>query len=257
MTEQRLPGGRTFGAVRIGDQVRRPAQPWSASVQSVLRHLEQVGFAGAPRPRGFDDDGREALTFLPGTTLAETTPWPEWIRSDDALAQVGRWLRGLHDATATFVPPDGAVWFTGREWRPGLVIAHLDAAPWNAVWESGTLRGFVDWETAGPSRPEDDLAFSALTWVPLLTRGIAEPVGFTDAADRRRRLRLFLDAYGFTGDRTEVRDALTGRADRNVAVIRRLADGGDPTFKRMLPWAADLERSGREVSELPDEFWRG
>jgi hypothetical protein len=25
----------------------------------------------------------------------------------------------------------------------------------------------------------------------------------------------------------------------------------------MLPWAADLERSGNEVAELPDEFWRG
>jgi len=74
MTEQRLPGGRTFGAVRIGDQVRRPAQPWSASVQSVLRHLEQVGFAGAPRPRGFDDDGREALTFLPGTVRTRLQP---------------------------------------------------------------------------------------------------------------------------------------------------------------------------------------
>jgi hypothetical protein len=24
----------------------------------------------------------------------------------------------------------------------------------------------------------------------------------------------------------------------------------------MLPWAADLERSGNEVAELPDEFWQ-
>jgi hypothetical protein len=24
----------------------------------------------------------------------------------------------------------------------------------------------------------------------------------------------------------------------------------------MLPWAADLERSGAEVAELPDEFWQ-
>jgi hypothetical protein len=40
-------------------------------------------------------------------------------------------------------------------------------------------------------------------------------------------------------------------------VIRRFADGGEPTFQRMLPWAADLGRSGDEVSELPDEFWQG
>ena len=79
MTERRLPGGRSFGAVRVGDEVRRPAQPWTATVQSVLRHLEDVGFDGAPRARGFDDQGRERLTFLPGQTLGETTPWPDWL----------------------------------------------------------------------------------------------------------------------------------------------------------------------------------
>ena len=154
MSEQRLPGGRTFGAVRIGDQVRRPAQPWSASCSPCSGTWSRSTSPGAPRPRGFDEDGREALTFLPGTTLAEATPWPEWIRSDDALAQVGRWLRGLHDATATFVPPDDAVWFTGRSWQPGLVIAHLDASPWNVVWQDGTLVGFVDWDTAARPAPK-------------------------------------------------------------------------------------------------------
>jgi hypothetical protein len=49
------------------------------------------------------------------------------------------------------------------------VIARLDASPWNAVWAGGALAGFIDWDTASPSRREDDLAFSALTWVPLLT----------------------------------------------------------------------------------------
>jgi hypothetical protein len=40
-------------------------------------------------------------------------------------------------------------------------------------------------------------------------------------------------------------------------MIRQLADGGEPAFHRMPPWAADLERSGHEVAELPDEFWQG
>src|SRR2546423_1767648 len=157
MTERRLPGGRSFGAVRVGDEVRRPAQPWTATVHSALRHLEDVGFDGAPRARGFDDQGRERLTFLPGQTLGETQPWPDWLRSDD----------------------------------------------------------------------------------------------------RHRRFHLLLDAYGYTGDRTAIRDAIIGRVERNVAMIRQFADGGEPTFQRMLPWAADLERSGNEVAELPDEFWQG
>jgi hypothetical protein len=257
VTEQQLPGGRHFGAVRVGDEVRRAAQPWTPSVHSVLRHLESVGFDGAPRPRGFDDQGRERLTFLPGQTVGEINPWPDWARSDDALRQVGAWLRRLHDATATFRPTGDTVWFTGRPWQPGLLIAHLDAAPWNAVWADGALVGFVDWDTASPSRREDDLAFSALGWVPLLTAEVAEAVGFDDAGDRRRRLHLFLDAYGYTADRTAIRDALLGRVDRNVAVIRQLAEGGEPVFQSMLPWAANLERSGTEVAALPAEFWGG
>jgi hypothetical protein len=257
MTERRLPGGRSFGAVRVGGEVRRPAQPWTATVHSVLRHLEDAGFVGAPRARGFDDQGRERLTFLPGLTLGETSPWPDWLRSDDALGQVGAWLRRLHDATAAFRPATDAVWFTGRAWQPGLVIAHLDASPWNAVWAGGALAGFVDWDTASPSRREGDLAFSALTWVPLLTADLAAKAGFGDAAGRRRRFHLLLDAYGYTGDRTAVRDAIIRRVESNVAKIRQLADGGEPVFKHMLPWAADLERSGGEVAVLPDEFWQG
>ncbi|WP_426511857.1 phosphotransferase [Dactylosporangium sp. McL0621] len=257
MTEQRLPGGRSFGAVRVGDEVRRPAQPWTATVHGVLRHLEAVGFDGAPRARGRDDQGRERLTFLAGQTLGEDRPWPEWLRSDHALRQVGAWLRRLHDATAAFRPGGDAVWFTGRPWQPGLLIAHLDASPWNAVWDGDGLVGFVDWDTASPARPEDDLAFSALTWVPLLTTELAETIGFTDPADRGRRLHLLLDAYGYTGDRAAIRDAITGRVERNVGMIRRLAEGGEPVFRRMLPWAADLERSGTEVAALPEAFWDG
>ena len=78
---------------------------------------------------------------------------------------------------------------------------------------------------------------------------------------RRPRLRraadLVADAYGYTGDRTAIRDAIIGRVERNVAMIRQFADGGEPVFQRMLPWAADLERSGHEVAGLPDEFWPG
>jgi hypothetical protein len=256
MTEERLPGGRSFGAVRVGDEVRRAAQPWTGTVHSVLRHLEAAGFEGAPRVRGFDEQGRERLTFLPGQTLGEPSPWPEWVRSDDALRQVGGWLRRLHDATVTFRPDGDAVWFTGRPWQPGLLIAHLDAAPWNAVWSGGELVGFVDWDTASPSEREGDLAFSALTWVPLLTAEIAGPAGFGDPADRRRRFHLLLDAYGYAGDRAAIRAAIRGRVERNVAVIRKLAESDGPTFQRQLPWAAQLERSGAEVAALADEFWR-
>jgi hypothetical protein len=90
MTERRLPGGRSFGAVRAGDEVRRPAQPWTATVHSVLRHLEDAGFDGAPRARGFDDQGRERLTFADGgePIFQRMLPWAADLeRSGNEVAE--------------------------------------------------------------------------------------------------------------------------------------------------------------------------
>jgi hypothetical protein len=102
------------------------------------------------------------LTFLPGQTLGETTPVPDWLRSDDALRQVGdgfaaaRRDRDIRPAADALVHP--------RPWQPGLLIAHLDASPWNAVWADGALVGFVRLGHGQPVPARDDLAFSALTW---------------------------------------------------------------------------------------------
>jgi phosphotransferase family enzyme len=253
--EETLPGGRTTGAVRIGETIRKPAQPWSATVQAVLGHLESVGFAGAPRARGFDEHGREILTYLPGRTVGEHLPWPEWIYSDSALTQVGRWLRRLHDTTADFVPPAGATWLSGRPWRPGLIIGHQDVAPYNAVWNDDGLIGFVDWDTAAPSTRELDLAFAALTWVPLHARDVVARQGFRAFDDRPRRLHVLLDAYDYGSDRAGFGAAVAARARVNAAAIHRLAAGGEAIYQALLPHAAELERAAVEIEELPVEFW--
>src|SRR5687767_680284 len=100
MEEQRLPGGNTGGAVRAGDTVRRARGPWTSSVHALLQHLEDVGFDGAPRALGFDDQDREVLSFLPGDVVGTARPWPTWVHSEDALCQVARWLRDFHAAVA-------------------------------------------------------------------------------------------------------------------------------------------------------------
>jgi hypothetical protein len=255
MTEEHLSGGRTFGAVRVADAVHRPAQPWTAAVHALLRHLEAVGFKGAPRVLGFDERGRERLTYLPGETVAEGLPWPPWVYADDTLSQVGAWLRGLHDVTARWTPPSDVTWFTGRPWRPGLVIGHHDIAPYNAVWRDGRLAGFVDWDTAAPSSRELDLAFAALSWVPLYARHVATERGFTAFDDRARRLHLLLDAYGFEGDRPAFGAAVAARARMNAAVIRRLAGTGEPIYTALLPTAVDYDSAAKETDDLPAAFW--
>jgi aminoglycoside phosphotransferase len=254
--EELLAGGRTsVGVVRIGQAVHRPVRRWTNTVHAVLRHLERVGFTQAPRVLGFDDAGREVLTYLEGETAGEA-PWPAWVFSDEALTQVGSWLRRLHDATVDFVPPEDAEWFAGQRWRPGLVIGHHDAAPYNAVWRQGRLVGFVDWDVAGPSSREFDLAFSALMWVPLLAPGSAWPTAGRPVEERHRRLHLLLDAYGYDQDRSALREAVASRARRNAEVSRRLADDGDPVFQALKDQAADLDRSAQQVDELPESFWR-
>ena len=200
VAEERLEGGNVGGAVRAGDTVRRAAGPWTPAVHALLAHLADKGFTGAPRPLGFDEQGREVLTFLEGETTGSRRPRPAWVHAEDTLDQVARWMRAYHQAVADFVPPPGAVWRGGGTWSPELIIAHNDAASYNAAWHEGKLTGFFDWDFAGPATPEWDLALAAFSWVPLHTRHWVAAEGFTDFAARPRRLDRFLRTYGWSGD---------------------------------------------------------
>ncbi|XVU21146.1 phosphotransferase [Actinoplanes sp. CA-054009] len=261
MTEEVLPGGNVAGAVRAGDVVYKRASPWTATVHALLRHLERAGFDGAPRALGVDADGREMLSYLPGEVIGGRVPWPGWAFADETLGQVGGWLRRLHDATDGFSAPAGARWFAGGEMRPGMVVGHQDAGPHNAVMDGDRLAGFFDWDTAGPSTREFDLAFCALSWVPLYPRDAARHLGFPDDAGdagdagRARRLRLLLDSYGYEGDRRAFGAVVVERARRQASVIRQMAGAGDPAAAALLPIAANLEQSAREAESLPAEFW--
>jgi hypothetical protein len=54
--------------------VHKPASARTSTVHALLRHLEDVGFDGAPRALGFDDQGREMLSYLPGDTVGNQLP---------------------------------------------------------------------------------------------------------------------------------------------------------------------------------------
>jgi aminoglycoside phosphotransferase (APT) family kinase protein len=237
--EHPLAGGNAGGAVLVDGTVRRVTGPWTPSVHALLRHLERRGFAGAPRARGVDDQGREVLTFLAGATVGAARPWPMWVHSEAALSQVGRWLRDYHDAVRDFVPAPGAVWRSSTwRWRPGDVIGHNDAAPYNAVWQcapndEGQLVGFIDWDFAAPCPPIWDLAFVVFSWVPLHARDVVRAEGFTDFAGRPRRLRRLLSAYGWTGSLPELLDAVTARVSAHLNDLRTLALT-DPLFARLI-----------------------
>jgi hypothetical protein len=167
------------------------------------------------------------------------------VHSDEALVDVGHWHRGYHNAVADFVPPCGAWWRTSlRAWRPGEIIGHNDAAPYNAVWRpiapdpdksvdgghgpGERLVGFVDWDFAAPCPPVWDLAFVVFSWVPLHARDVVAAEGFTRVTERPRRLRLLLDAYGYTGRVSTVLEAVRSRVGDHASSLRELAAAGDP-----------------------------
>ncbi len=223
-------------------------------MHALLRHLEKVGFVGAPRALGFDEHGREVLSFLPGNTVGDARPWPAWVHSDDALVQVADWVRSYHAAVADFEPPADASWREGGQWRPGLIVSHNDPAPYNAAWDDeGQLLGFFDWDLAAPVSLEWDLAFTAFAWVPLHARHVVESEGFAAFDQRPRRLQLFLQRYGWQGDIADFLRTVQARVLYSAEVIERTAVQGDPAYQQML--LAGVARSRRKaVSELEAEI---
>src|SRR5512147_2492199 len=105
--EHALVGGMDprWAPVRVGDTVRRPGG-LDPGVRGLLRHLEAVGFDGAPRHLGIDERGREVLSFVAGEV--PLPPYPAWSMTDRALADLGALVRRFHDAAATFTPPADA-----------------------------------------------------------------------------------------------------------------------------------------------------
>jgi hypothetical protein len=191
----RLEGGGRTGVHRRGDVVVRDTGPWTPAVHALLAHLAGVGFPAAPRlvGSGFDQDGRELLTYIEGE-FVQPGPWP----LEGAVA-LGGLLRDLHRATRSFRPPPDAAWFPwhGRDLGgPTKVIGHCDLAPWNIVARDGMPVGLIDWEFAGPVDPIVELA--QLCWLNAKLHDdiVAELEGLPPLADRARQLAAIVDAYG-------------------------------------------------------------
>ncbi|MBW8803792.1 MAG: phosphotransferase [Catenulisporales bacterium] len=199
MADEVLSGGlANFGqVVRRGDVVERPAPPHAEALHRYLRALREAGFDGAPEPRQLRGD-REVLSFVQGDVAVQ--PFPEWSRTEQALASVGRLLRRMHDAAATVGVP-AAEWPT-EFLDPGagngneqLIVCHNDVCQENVVFRDGAAAAVIDFDFAAPGRPLWDLAFCAWYWVPVVPSAIraVEGMGGLDAPSR---LRILVDAYG-------------------------------------------------------------
>lgn len=224
--ETMLDGGATSeGVVRAGDTVRRPVRPATPAIHAFLRHLAAAGFEGAPRPIGYDDAGREILTYLPGR--AATRPLPDYAVRDDTLAALARLLRRMHDAAEGFTPPPDARWGPGSsDDGPPEIIGHCDLTPENVVFRDGRPSAFIDFDLARPVTRLFDVVTTLRHWAP-----IADPVDrdpLQRGLDVGARLRLFCDAYGLPArDRRRLVTVARLRFDRSyAATLERAATDG-------------------------------
>jgi aminoglycoside phosphotransferase (APT) family kinase protein len=191
--------GVTQGIVRIGDTVRRPLRPFSLTVQAYLAHLRDAGFTGAPLPFGVDEQGREVLSFVPGDV--PRNPLPPETAGDDVLVALARLIRALHEASAGWVPPPGAVWggspaTTGPVTRRAELVSHRDYHPGNVVFRDGLPVALIDFDLAMPTTRLYDIANALWYWAPLRDPRDRAPA-FADA-DIPHRVAVFADAYGMT-----------------------------------------------------------
>lgn len=214
--EQPLRGGNSSAdVVRVGETVRRSAMPWSASVDALLLHLESVGYEGSPRALGYDDRGRQVLSFVEGHT--EPSPLDLGLAR---VREVGSIIRAFHDAVRTFVPPDDAIWNVLITPNATDIIAHHDLAPWNLV-RTNTKLTFIDWDGAGPGSRLWDLAYAAHGFVPM---GPDAQLGDETAG---RRLAALADGYGLdVVERLELINMLAPRILSMHDFLRRAHETG-------------------------------
>ena len=69
--EQDLDNNKHRAIVRVGNTVHRPTNYWTPAVHDVLNYLESINFKYSPRVLGFDEQGREILTFMEGESGKE------------------------------------------------------------------------------------------------------------------------------------------------------------------------------------------
>ncbi|MEH3077850.1 MAG: phosphotransferase [Quadrisphaera sp.] len=242
----------------VGAVVHRPAEPWTPTVHSLLRHLLD---AGLPVPEPLGTDGRvERVRLVAGDAGQDC--WRHQLALS-GVASAGRLLRRVHDASRTWRPPADAVWAVPAEpaalpAQP-VVVCHGDPQPANLAWSGGAAVGIFDWDSARPAPALSDVAY-ALEWLTPFEDDPAELArrGFAGEPPRRERVRAFLDGYGWEG-RLDVVEAVVRRQQRVIDEVVHLGRAGHEPHATWVAqgwparWRSKLHttrRLGDEVGEI-------
>ncbi len=234
-----LPGGdMTEGVVRVDETVRRPVRSHTAAVHELLRHLEAVGFEGAPRVLGIDEKNREILTYLHGDVPRR--PLPGYALTESTLVALADLQRRYHEAVASFEPPPWACWdgeITRYVDGPPELICHCDVNLENVIFSNGSGEprpyAFIDFDLARPGTRLVDIIQTLRYWAP-----IADPVDRAPALrdlNAADRIAIFCQAYGLSYlERARLASVASRWLRRSPASIARRARAGGDAWARML-----------------------
>jgi Phosphotransferase enzyme family len=224
--------GNVGGAWRIGGTVHRPVGRWTPAVHALLGFLAPR-LDHIPRVLGFDEQGREVLTFLAGRVVDVESE----ALTPGQLDSLVSWTRRFHEAVAGF----------GHRgpWRyphvpQASLIGHNDIAPYNVCFDGDEVAGVFDWDLAGPTTPVMELAFIAWNCVPL----------WRDAGDEAsaERIGRICSVYGDVHP-VRVVDAVPARIQMMLDWIPAGAAAGDAGLRRLLG-QGEPERSQASLNDL-------
>ena len=242
--EQVLASDGVTYVVQLGDTVRRPVRPFTATIQAYLEHLHDRGFHDAPIPLGYDAQGREVLSFVTGDVPQE--PLPDYACTDDVLVALGTLIRRLHDAAADFIPPVDAIWGGIPGTPAGVVplfdnpelISHQDYCPGNVVFRTGLPAAFIDFDLSRPTTRVADLVNAMYWWTPLMHPS-DRPPAMRDV-DVPARARILADAYGMTAQQRALVVPTAVQRAANAMPAMHAAAQADPVFAKW--WDGGLEQ---------------
>jgi Phosphotransferase enzyme family len=255
-----IGGDMTDGVVRVGRTVRRPVRPHTPAVHALLRHLEAVGFDGAPRVLGVDARNREVLTYLPGQVPHR--PLPGYALSDATLIALAELQLRYHQAVVGFEPPSWANWdgeLTGLVDGPPELVCHCDINLENVIFEPGPdgprPYALIDFDLARPGTRLVDIIQTLRYWAPLVAPVDRDPA-FANV-DVPSRIALFCEAYGLSyAERARLvpvavrwmrrsRTTIAQRAARHGGAWTRMVEAG--VGERLMRSAAWLEWCRPEI----------
>jgi hypothetical protein len=242
MAEEELRGGvaNPGAVVRVGETVRRPRGPNTASASQLLRHLEAVGFDATPRFFGIDDKGRETLSYIPGDVPLPV--FPDWSMTDEVLVELAVLMRRFHDATASFDVRAAGAWSDELiDPAGGDVVCHNDVCPENVVFRDRRPVALLDFDFAAPGRRVWDVAMAIGMWAPL--RDPAARTAHPPGLDALHRAVVFVRAYGLDHFTADEFIAAVDEAKRvGSRFVRRHVEAGDPGFVEMVGASGGEER---------------